>query len=94
MLRLSCTGQPDQSEDSFSRINSLLTPPKTIAPMRPFPTGNASTHSPAGLSYHNFNPSCARADDIPKKICIKTKIPIKELIFGIEPEAARWHFMI
>ncbi|EEF24319.1 conserved hypothetical protein [Ricinus communis] len=30
-----------------------------MAPMRPFPTGSASTHGPAACSYHSDRSSCA-----------------------------------
>jgi hypothetical protein len=32
--------------------------PKHIAPIRPLPTGSASTHGPAGCSYHKVSFSC------------------------------------
>src|SRR5690625_71113 len=40
-------------ESSLSCSRSVATPPKTIAPSRPFPTGSASSHSAAGCRYHS-----------------------------------------
>ncbi len=37
-------------EISLSCIRSCITPPKNMAPSRPFPNGSASSHLPAGLS--------------------------------------------
>jgi hypothetical protein len=45
---------PDQSVSSLSCSRSLATPPKTMAPRRPLPTGNASTHWAAGWRYQSL----------------------------------------
>jgi hypothetical protein len=44
-------GPPAQSVPSLSCSRSSPTPPKTIALIRPLPTGRASTHLAAGSSY-------------------------------------------
>ena len=41
-------GPPAQTVSSLSWMRSRSTPPKTIAPSRPFPTGRPSTHLSAG----------------------------------------------
>ena len=43
--------KPDQRVSSLSWSRSESTPPKTMAPRRPFPTGRASVHSLADCLY-------------------------------------------
>src|ERR1035437_445306 len=52
---------PDQAVPSLSWMCSLRTVPKTIAASRPFPTGRACVHAPAGCRCQNLRapPSCA-----------------------------------
>src|SRR5690554_65165 len=38
-------------------MRSCLPPPQTMAPIRPLPSGSASTHCVAGRGYHSCNPS-------------------------------------
>src|SRR4051794_27521845 len=48
-------------------MRSSAVPPNTIAPRRPLPTGSASFHFSAGLSYQSFR-SDAEASDVKKRI--------------------------
>src|SRR5687768_6994530 len=48
-------GKPDHSVLSLSCRRSLLTRPKTIAPVLPLPKGRASSHTFAGRSYQSFS---------------------------------------
>ena len=43
---------PSQTVASLSWMRSASTPPKTMAPSRPFPIGSASVHASAGVAYH------------------------------------------
>ena len=43
---------PSHTLASLSCSRSRSTPPNTIAPIRPFPTGSASVHATAGAAYH------------------------------------------
>ena len=51
-------GPPVQSVESFSRKRSEAGPPNTMAPIRPFPSGKASSNAAAGLSYQSTD-GCA-----------------------------------
>src|SRR5580693_172795 len=44
-------------------MRSCAIPPKIMAPMRPLPTGRASTHSLAGARYHSVSGDWAAATD-------------------------------
>src|SRR5215471_8698657 len=46
-------GPPAYSVSSFIWSLSFVTPPKTIAPRRPLPTGRASVQCVAGFSYQS-----------------------------------------
>ena len=46
-------GPPVQSVESFNRKRSEAGPPNTMAPVRPFPSGKASSKAVAGLSYQS-----------------------------------------
>ena len=50
-MRSGCSsllGPPDHKVSSLSAMRSCSTPPNTMAPIRPLPTGNAAAHSGAG----------------------------------------------
>src|SRR6185503_5885012 len=48
-------GRPDHSVSSLSCSRSCTTPPNTMAPRRPLPTGSAPTHSLAGARYQRVS---------------------------------------
>ena len=52
---LSCRslGAPDQTVDSLSASRSRSTPPNTMAPRRPLPTGSASSQRVEGVRYQS-----------------------------------------
>ena len=50
---VSSTLDAAQIVSSLRPICSLSIPPQTIAPNRPLPSGNASSHSRAGVLYHS-----------------------------------------